>query len=167
VSAIASPAPAATIPRRRAVAVLLLTTLGVAVVLALSGLGGSDRVGPLDWGGEAEVFTHPTLPGDRVLTATLRNDGLRPLRINIDDVRLIDDAGRVVASTPVFLQGFGKSLWAAGRGPQQMPDSELLRTGRIALLKPGQEVPLTIAWHAADGDPVRVAYGRGSLALPR
>ena len=73
--------------------------------------------------------------------------------------------GRVVASTPVFLQTFGKSLWAAGRGPQQVPDTELLRTGRIALLKPGQEVPLTVAWHAADGDPVRVAYGGGSLAL--
>ena len=73
----------------------------------------------------------------------------------------------MVASTPVFLQAFGKSLWAAGRGPQQLPDTELLRTGRIALLKPGQEVPLTVAWHAADGDPVRVGYGRGSLALPR
>ena len=95
----------------------------------------------------------------------LRNGGLRPLRIDIGDVRLLDGAGRVVASTPVFLQGFGKSLWAAGRGPQQMPDTELLRTGRIALLKPGQEVPLTVAWHAADGDPVRVAYGGGSLAL--
>ena len=71
----------------------------------------------------------------------------------------------MVASTPVFLQGFGKSLWAAGRGPQQLPDTELLRTGRIALLKPGQEVPLTVAWHAADGDAVRVAYGGGSLAL--
>jgi len=166
-STITTPAPAATFNRRRAVAVLLLAALGVAVFLGLSSLGGSDRIGPLAWSGEAEVFTHPTLPGDRVLTAKLRNDGLRPLRIHIDDVRLLDGAGRVVASTPVFLQAFGKSLWAGGRGPQQVPDSELLRTGRIALLKPGQEVPLTVAWHAADGDPVRVGYGRGSLALPR
>src|SRR6185295_10542227 len=98
-------------------------------------LAGSDRVGPLDWSGQAEVFAHPTLPGDRVLTATLHNRGLRPLRIDIGDVRLLDSAGREVASTPVFLQGFGKSLWAAGRGPQQLPDTELLRTGRIALLK--------------------------------
>jgi hypothetical protein len=166
-STIATPAPAATLHRRRAAAALVLAVLGVAVVVGLSSLGGSDRVGPLDWSGEAEVFTHPTLPGDRVLTAKLRNDGLRPLRIDIGDVRLLDGAGRVVAATPVFLQGFGKSLWAGGRGPQQVPDTELLRTGRIALLKPGQEVPLTVAWHAADGDPVRVAYGTGSLALPR
>ena len=164
-SAVAAPIPAARVPRRRAVTALVLAAAGVALLLGLLSLGGSDRFGPLDWSGQAEVFTHPTLPGDRVLTATLRNRGLRPLRIDIGDVRLLDGAGRVVASTPVFLQGFGKSLWAAGRGPQQMPDTELLRTGRIALLKPGQEVPLTVAWHAADGDPVRVAYGGGSLAF--
>ena len=164
-SAVAAPVPAARVPRRRAVTALVLAAAGVALLLGLLSLGGSDRAGPLDWSGQAEVFTHPTLPGDRVLTATVRNRGLRPLRIDIGDVRLLDGAGRVVASTPVFLQGFGKSLWAAGRGPQQLPDTELLRTGRIALLKPGQEVPLTVAWHAADGDPVRVAYGGGSLAL--
>jgi len=165
VSTVAAPIPAARVPRRRAVTALALAA-AVALVLGLFSLGGSDRAGPLDWSGQAEVFTHPTLPGDRVLTATLRNRGLRPLRIDIGDVRLLDGAGRVVASTPVFLQGFGKSLWAAGRGPQQLPDTELLRTGRISLLKPGQEVPLTVAWHAADGDPVRVAYRGGSLALP-
>jgi hypothetical protein len=152
--------------RRRAVAVLVAAVVGAAAFTGLSSLGGDSRVGPLDWSGDAEVFTHPTLPGDRVLTAKLRNDGLHPLRVDIGDVRLLAADGREVASTPVFLQTFGKSLWAAGRGPVQVPDSELLRTGRIALLRPGQEVPLTIAWHAADGEPVRVDYGRGSLALP-
>ena len=165
-STIVTPVPAATFHRRRAVALLALAALGVALFLALSSLGGADRTGPLAWSGHAEVFTHPTLPGDRVLTAKLRNDGLHPLRVDIGDVRLLDSRGREVASTPVFLQAFGKTLWAAGRGPQQEPDTELLRTGRIALLKPGQEVPLTIAWHDADGDPVRVDYKRGSLGLP-
>jgi hypothetical protein len=47
-----------------------------------------------------------------------------------------------------------------------VPDSELQRTGRIALLAPGEEVPLTVAWHAEDGDAERVAYGQGSLSLP-
>jgi hypothetical protein len=165
-STIVTPVPAATFHRRRAVAVLALAALGCAIFLALSSLGGSDRVGPLEWSGKADVFTHPTLPGDRVLTAKLRNDGLHPLRVDIGEVRLLTADGREVASTPVFLQTFGKSLWAAGRGPQQVPDTELLRTGRIALLKPGEEVPLTVAWHAADGDPARVDYGRGSLSLP-
>ena len=152
--------------RRRLVAVAVAAALAAAVFLGLSSLGGSDRGGPLAWTGDAEVFTHPTLPGDRVLTAKLRNDGLHPLRVDIGEVRLVTADGGEVASTPVFLQTFGKTLWAAGRGPQQVPDTELLRTGRIALLKPGEEVPLTIAWHAADGEPARVDYGRGSLALP-
>jgi hypothetical protein len=163
---IATRLPAATYHRRRVVAVLAAAVLATAVFVALSSLGGTERVGPLAWSGDAEVFTHPTLPGDRVLTAKLRNDGLHPLRVDIGDVRLLTAEGREVASTPVFLQTFGKSLWAAGRGPEQVPDTELLRTGRITLLKPGQEVPLTIAWHDADGDPARVDYGRGSLALP-
>ena len=152
--------------RRRLVAVAVAATLATAAFLALSSMGGSDRVGPLDWSGDAEVFTHPTLPGDRVLSAKLRNDGLHPLRVDIGEVRLLAADGSEVASTPVFLETFGKTLWAAGRGPVQVPDTELQRTGRIALLKPGQEVPLTVAWHAADGQPVRVDYGRGSLALP-
>ena len=165
-STITTPAPAATVHRRRAVAVLVPAALGVAVFLGLSSLAGSDRVGPLDWSGKAEVFTHPTLPGDRVLTAKLRNDGIHPLRVDIGDVRLLTDDGREVASSPVFLQAFGKSLWSAGRGPVQEPDTELQRTGRIALLEPGEEVPLTVAWHDADGKPSRLDYGRGSLSLP-
>ena len=76
------------------------------------------------------------------------------------------DDGTVVPSTPVFLQTFGKSLWAAGRGPQQVPDTELQRTGRIALLTPGEEVPLTVAWHDKDGEPARIDYGEGSLPIP-
>jgi hypothetical protein len=163
-SAIATRLPAATYHRRRAVAALVAAALTGAVILGLS--GGGDRVGPLDWSGDAEVFTHPTLPGDRVLTAKLRNDGLHPLRVDIGDVRLLTADGHEVASSPVFLQAFGKTLWAAGRGPVQEPDTELQRTGRIALLEPGQEIPLTVAWHDADGDPVRVDYGKGSLALP-
>ena len=165
-STIATRLPAATYHRRRAVAALVAAALAGAVFLALSSLGGTDRVGPLTWSGDAEVFTHPTLPGDRVLTARLRNDGLHPLRVDIGDVRLLTADGREVASSPVFLQAFGKTLWAAGRGPVQEPDTELQRTGRIALLEPGQEVPLTVAWHDRDGEPARVDYGRGSLSLP-
>jgi hypothetical protein len=150
---------------RRAAALILTGSVLAALVIAAVAFGGGDRTGPLRWVGNAEVFTHPTLPGDRVLTAKLRNDGLQAIRVDLADIRLIDGDGRTVASTPVFLQAFGKSLWAAGRGPEQVPDSELQRTGRIALLAPGEEVPLTVAWHAKDGDPERVDYGRGSLSL--
>ena len=150
----------------RAAAIILAGAALVALLLVLTAFGGDDRSGPLGWSGQAEVFTHPTLPGDRILTGTLRNDGLQPMRVDLADVRVLDADGAPVESAPVFLQAFGKSLWAGGRGPEQVPDSELQRTGRIAFLTPGEEVPLTVAWRAADGTPVRVDYGRGSLALP-
>jgi hypothetical protein len=156
--------PAATIHRRRVTAVVVAATIAAGAFLMAE--VPENRSGALVWSGDADVFTHPTLPGDRVLTAKLRNEGLHPLRVDIGDVRLMDANGRPVEATPVFLQAFGKSLWAAGRGPAQVPDTELQRTGRIAVLRPGEEVPLTIAWHAEDGDPVRVDYGRGWLALP-
>ena len=47
-----------------------------------------------------------------------------------------------------------------------MPDSELVRTGQIAFLRPGEEVPLTVAWRAADGRPVVIDHGEGSLRVP-
>ena len=151
---------------RRAVATIGIATLAAVGVIAVAGVGSQGRTGPLGWTGDRQVFTHPTIPGDRVFTGTLRNDGTHPLRVDIGDVRLLTDDGATVASAPVFLQTFGKSLWAAGRGPQQVPDTELQRTGRIALLSPGEKVPLTVAWHARDGQPTRVDYGQGSLPLP-
>ena len=150
---------------RRAVAMIGVATLAAVAVIAFAGFDAQDRTGPLGWAGDSELFTHPTIPGDRVLTGTLRNDGTHPLRVDIGDVRLLTDDGSVVPSTPVFLQTFGKSLWATGRGPQQVPDSELQRTGRIALLSPGEEVPLTVAWHDKDGTPARIDYGKGSVPV--
>ena len=73
------------------------------------------------------------------------------MRVNLPDVRVLARNGDVVAASPVFLNTFGKSLWSPGRGPEQMPDSELVRTGRIAFLKPGEQIPFTVAWHAKDG----------------
>jgi hypothetical protein len=151
---------------RRAVAAVGVATLVTVLVIAVAGLGAQAGTGPLAWSGDAQVFTHPTIPGDRILTGTIRNDGTHPIRVDIGDVRLLASDGTTVPSAPVFLKTFGKSLWAAGRGPQQVPDTELQRTGRIALLTPGEEVPLTIAWHDKDGTPARVDYGGGSLSVP-
>jgi hypothetical protein len=144
---------------KRAVAAVIAATV-------LAGCGGEARSGPLAWESGAQVFAHPTLPEDRILTGFLRNDGMRRVRIDVGDVRMLAADGTAVPAAPVFLQAFGKSLWSPGRGPEQMPDSELQRTGRIALLKPGDKIPLTVAWHAADGAPERVEWGGGSLRVP-
>ena len=91
---------------------------------------------------------------------------MRRVRVDLPDVRVLARNGDRVAASPVFLNTFGKSLWSPGRGPEQMPDSELVRTGRIAFLKPGEQIPFTVAWHAEDGEPTVVDYGAGSLRVP-
>jgi hypothetical protein len=111
------------------------------------------------------VYTPETLPGDRILTGTLRNEGLRRLRVDLPDLRVRDAAGDGVAANPVFLQTFGKSLWSPGRSPAQMPETELLRTGRLAWLKPGESVPLTVAWHRPAA-PTRIEYAEGWVPIP-
>jgi hypothetical protein len=144
----------------------LAAVLAAAVLCGCGGGDGSRGPGPLSWAERPLLFTPETLPGDRILTGKLRNDSTRRVRVDLPDVRMLAADGDAVPATPVFLQTFGKTLWAAGRGPSQVPDTELQRTGRIAVLSPGEEVPLTIAWHAADGEPARVDYGEGSLPLP-
>jgi hypothetical protein len=41
-----------------------------------------------------------------------------------------------------------------------------VRTGRIAFLAPGEQIPFTVAWHAEDRRPTVVDYGAGSLRVP-
>ena len=149
--------------RRAAVAVALLAFL--------AGCGGGevgagDGSGPLRWAGKPTLFTPDTLPGDRILTGRLRNQSVRRVRVQLSDVRVLARDGSRVAAQPIFLDTFGKSLWPAGRGPEVMPDTELLRTGRIAFLRPGEEVPITVAWHAAAGRPAVVDYGSGMIPVP-
>ncbi len=149
-----------------------LALLVLAAAATLAGCGGSDGKvagggsGPLKWAEEPLLFTPDTLPGDRILTGMLRNDSVRRVRVDLPDVRVLARNGDRVSAVPVFLDTFGKSLWPGDRGPAELPDSELVRTGRIAFLRPGQTVPLTVAWHAKDGTPAVVDYGEGALRVP-
>ena len=135
----APPATRAEALTRRAVFLIGVATLARSSPCSPStAFGGPDRAGPLTWSGKTERFTHPTLPGDRIVTGTLRNDGLHPCASTSATCACSTPTATLVASTPVFLQTFGKTLWAAGRGPQMVPDTELQRTGRIAMLAPGR-----------------------------
>jgi hypothetical protein len=122
--------------------------------------------GPLRWAAPPQVYTPETLPGDRILTGRLRNQSVRRVRVSLADVKVLARDGSAVAAQPVFLQTFGKSLWSPGRGPDAMPDTELQRTGRLAYVAPGAEVPITVAWHARSGRPAAVDYGDGLLPVP-
>jgi hypothetical protein len=142
--------------------------LGLLLVLAGCAGGGSDPPrgsGPLVWAQPPLRFTPETLPGERILTGQLRNGGLRRLRVDLPELRIRDASGRTVAAQPVFLQTFGKSLWSPGRGRAQLPETELLRTGRIAWLKPGETVPFTLAWRGPAA-PARIEYDGGWVPIP-
>jgi hypothetical protein len=142
----------------------------LALLLLLAGCDGSASdppkgSGPLVWAEPPLQFTPETLPGDRILTGELRNEGLRRVRVDLPELRVRDAAGRDVPAQPIFLQTFGKSLWSSGRGPEQLPETELLRTGRIAWLKPGETVPLTVAWREPAA-PSRIEYDGGWVPVP-
>jgi hypothetical protein len=142
----------------------------VGLLLLLAGCGGGGSAaprgsGPLVWAEAPLEYTPETLPGDRILTGVLRNEGLRRLRVDLPDLRVRDAKGDGVAANPVFLQTFGKSLWSPGRSPAEMPETELLRTGRIAWLKPGDSVPFTVAWHRPAA-PTRIEYAEGWVPIP-
>jgi hypothetical protein len=141
----------------------------VGLLLLLAGCGGGasgapEGSGPLVWEAAPLEFTPETLPGERILTGVLRNEGMRRLRVDLPDLRIRDAPGRGVAAQPIFLQTFGKSLWSPGRGPEQLPETELLRTGRIAWLEPGETVPFTLAWRKPAA-PSRIEYDGGWVPI--
>jgi hypothetical protein len=138
--------------------------------LALAGCGGAERAGgggsgPLVWTAPPVEYTPETLPGERILTGQLRNEGLRRLRVDLPDLRIRDAGGDAVKAQPIFLQTFGKSLWSPVREPAQLPETELVRTGRIAWLDPGETVPFTIAWREPAA-PARIEYDGGWVPIP-
>ena len=138
---------------RRAGAIAATLT---ALLLGAIGCGGDDNgegVGPLSWERTPRVFVPKGLPSDRVTAK---------------DVKLVDDRGRRVAASITFLSGFVHGLYPPTREPSRLPDTELLRTGRIARILPGKLAPITVSWRTRPGvaRPTRLDYGRGFLLVP-
>ena len=153
----------------------------VATVLLLAGVGGllllGDREGAtqaatgnaqLQWKTTPSLILVPELPRDRILTGSVRNASLRAVDLQTDRVQILDAAGRRLHATALFSQHFSHGLypWSMHvRGSK----FERRRTGKLATIKPGQAVPLTLSWRVAAGgsEPVEVRFDGGSLALPR
>jgi len=156
--------------------VLVALGLGVAlavvavVVVGAVGGGRSDGAGgPLAWAGKPRVLTPASLPRDRVLSGRLRNRSLRRVRIEARDVRIEAAGGTRVEGTATFVGTFLHGLYPPTGEPGKLSESELRRTGRLAVIEPRETVPVTLAWRLEEGEPgpVRVDYGEGSLPLPR
>ena len=151
-----------------------------ATVLLLAGVGGlllaGERDGAtqaatgnarLQWKDEPDLILVPELPRDRILTGSIRNASLRAVDLESERVQILDAAGHRLKATALFSQHFSHGLY-----PWSMhvkgSKFERRRTGKLATIKPGQDVPLTLSWRvASDGaEPVEVRFDGGTLALP-
>jgi hypothetical protein len=152
-----------------------------ATVLLLAGVGGLLLVGERDgasqaatddaqlqWKARPNLILVPSMPRDRILTGSVRNASLRAVDLATGRVQILDEAGHRLKATALFAQHFSHGLypWSMHVKGSRF---ERRRTGRIATIKPGQDVPLTLSWRVAAGgsEPVEVRFDGGTLALPR
>ena len=122
----------------------------------------------LSWAGTPRIVRTPRLPNDRILAGTVRNDSIRPVALTPSNLRVIDARGRRVKASAIFLRAFVHGLYPPAREPRRLPESELRRTGRKAVIASGATAPLTVSWRQRPGSPraVRIEYGAGSLSVP-
>jgi hypothetical protein len=148
-----------------ALAVVAVAAFGVAALAGRSTDKGPTGTGDLVWTQDPLLVTPPTLPGDRILAGTVRNDSLRRINIVARDLKLRTAEGDEVAGTKIFNQTFERTVFPRNR-EGATPIGEELRIGLRASIKPGEEAPLTVAWHERDGRPARIDYGFGALPVP-
>jgi hypothetical protein len=121
--------------------VLLAVVAAGAAALALTAAGdGTSRTGRVVWAGAPQRVAGGVVHGE------IRNDGLRPLRLNAAETRVLDARGRALPSVARFLDAYTPG-----------------RLGRAVTLAPGRTAPLTVAWRGRGA--ARVTIGAAALAL--
>jgi hypothetical protein len=152
----------------------LAAVLGVALAAGAPLACGSDdgdggATGDLVWVRQPTVIEPEALPRDHVLVGVVRNDSLRRMTIEAKDVHAADPGGNALKGQATFIRGYIHPLYPPTRPPEGgLPDSELIRLGRLVRLEPGERAHLTVAWRLQPGrePPTRIEYGFGSLPIP-
>lgn len=144
----------------------------VALIVALSASGGGSLSpgSTLAWDKAPTVIEPADLPNDRVTFGTIRNDGLREVKISVDDLEVRDANDRPVRATERFIASFAHGLYGAFQQPDSMPEPEQERLGYLAKLNPGEKSPLLVSVHMAKSRalPLRVYYkGSAVLDIPK
>jgi hypothetical protein len=155
-----------------AIAATLLLLAGVGGLLLAGERDGATQAATddaqLQWKRKPSLILVPSMPRDRILTGSIRNASLRAVDLESERVQILDAAGHRLKATALFAQHFSHGLY-----PWSMrvkgSKFERRRTGKIATMKPGQDVPLTLSWRVAAGgtEPVEVRFDGGTLPLPR
>jgi hypothetical protein len=159
---------AATTRALRRTAAAAVAIVAVVVTAAGCGQAAADHEGSaVGWDGMPLVAQHPELPGDRIATGKLRNDSDEQVRLEAANAKVVDARGHQLRATVVFAAGVTHSLYPPRDAPRETPREQQERLGFAATIEPGDSVPVTVAWHAADGVAVRVELGPGALELPK
>jgi hypothetical protein len=154
-------------------AAILVLAAGVGGLLLLGERdGGATKAATdtarLQWKEKPSLIMVPELPRDRILTGHLRNASLRAVDLDSERVQILDDKGHALRATALFSQGFSHGLypWSMNVKGSKF---ERRRIGKIATIKPGQTVPLTLSWRLGKNgsEPVEVRFDGGTLSLPR
>ena len=145
---------------RRAAGVAALVAAGL-----LAGCGGSQKLG---WAGSPRLYIPATLPGDRILMATVKNTGTKAITVKVPDLRVLDSDGHRVRASAQFIRAYAHGLiFPDVERRADQPLVEQRRIGQQILLKPGRTAPLMVSWHQPRGGaPATVDYGKGTLKLP-
>ncbi|MEP6954692.1 MAG: hypothetical protein ABI950_11595 [Solirubrobacteraceae bacterium] len=143
----------------------LLSLLALAVAGPLAGCGGSQK---LSWQGQPRLFIPAALPGDRILMATVKNTGSKPINVKVPDLRVVDGQGRQVRASAAFIRAYAHGIiFPDLKRRDEQPLVEQRRIGQQILLRPGRTAPLMVSWHQPrDAAPAKVDYGKGTLKLP-
>ena len=140
--------------------------LAVAAAL-LAGCGGGGDVPSAAWEGQPVVAVHPEIPGDRVLTAQVRNESGSDLLLDGSDARLLDARGHPLRATVRFSAGYSHSLYPPRDAPKETPRQELERLGAAATIPPHGTAPVTVAWETRRGAEARLLdLGPVTLSVP-
>jgi hypothetical protein len=147
---------------------VLVAALAAVAPLACGG-DGDEGTGALVWVKQPTLVRQETLPRDRVLVGVVRNDSLRRMTLEARNVRALDEDGKALKGNATFIRGYVHPLYPPTRPPAGgLPDSELIRLGRVVRLDPGKRTHLSVAWRLRSGGnpPVRIDYGLGWLPIP-
>ena len=137
-----------------------------AAALAVASCGSSSR---LAWEGTPKLYIPADLPGDRILSATVRNTGNRDLVVKVPDLRVVDGQGRRIGASAQFVRTYGHGLiYPDTQTRDKQPLVEQRRIGYQIRLAPGKTAPLIVSWHQprSGGAPTALDYGQGKLSLP-
>jgi hypothetical protein len=151
---------------RLAAAAALVAAVAVAAVVLFTGSSSGDSA-RLAWKGKVQVFDSG-IPTDKILYTEVENASLRDVDLDVEEIKVYDADGREVRSSVRFLAAFAHGIFPWSQKPDPLGDFERRRLGEVATLKPGQSIPITLAWRVPEGGrpPVRADLGAAELAIP-